>query len=340
MQKKNKIDFKIISLVSLFVVYLVLLGSLTYIKVQNKQSFVEKEPEVYVGEGMAAELSVNCPDLVNSNGTFNAVVDLEIENAEVDGVDVILNFNQDKFELKDISDFSIFGLFLPVDNNQAFDKARVISEANQNGAVSFGAITYNPGSGELTDPVGSDEDGQLLKLTFKAKADGNGSINFDYTDGSDVDSNVVSRTSGEVEDILTAVNNCTITIGECQSEGDCDDENPCTNDSCNNGQCEYTNIADGTSCDDNDECTLNDQCSNGSCTGTSKDCDDGIDCTVDSCEAGDCIHDDSNCDGDDDEDGDLNDDGAINFIDLTIAINNYDVYGFTTLIYIINHYGD
>jgi hypothetical protein len=47
----------------------------------------------------------------------------------------------------------------------------------------------------------------------------------------------------------------------------CDDNNPCTTDSCNNASgCVHTPLT-GTACNDNNACTQTDACQNGTCTG-------------------------------------------------------------------------
>ncbi|NOQ85834.1 MAG: hypothetical protein GQ554_03005, partial [Deltaproteobacteria bacterium] len=56
---------------------------------------------------------------------------------------------------------------------------------------------------------------------------------------------------------------------ECQGDGDCNDYNECTNDTCNGGLCEYANIAGP--CDDGIFCNGNDTCSGGSCSVNSGD---------------------------------------------------------------------
>ena len=100
-------------------------------------------------------------------------------------------------------------------------------------------------------------------------------------------------------------NKCTIdkcVNGVCtHTPVNCDDGNPCTDDSCDpaTGNCVYiNNIAP---CDDGKFCTVGDVCKDGSCTsGTLRDCNDGIDCTIDSCneDTDKCEHsaDDSKCD--------------------------------------------
>ena len=64
---------------------------------------------------------------------------------------------------------------------------------------------------------------------------------------------------------------------------DCDDNNVCTDDSCDpgTGDCVYTNNSDP--CDDGEVCTEGDTCAGGLCAGIEMDCDDGYECTADSC---------------------------------------------------------
>ena len=72
----------------------------------------------------------------------------------------------------------------------------------------------------------------------------------------------------------------TCLFGLCQggSVTDCDDEDPCTADSCGALGCEHVND-DGASCDPDDACSPTGTCAQGSCVP-----DDGCSCTVD----GDC----------------------------------------------------
>lgn len=71
-----------------------------------------------------------------------------------------------------------------------------------------------------------------------------------------------------------------------------DDDNPCTSPSCDTiTGC--GSVANTTSCDDGNPCTVNDACSAGTChAGTAKVCSDGNVCTDDGCNAGDgaCTH--------------------------------------------------
>lgn len=74
----------------------------------------------------------------------------------------------------------------------------------------------------------------------------------------------------------------------CQAgEMPCGDDNPCTADSCDEAgdECVYDPAPfNGDTCDDGFWCTDHDICRNGECAGLQKDCDDGIPCSVDTCD--------------------------------------------------------
>ncbi len=64
---------------------------------------------------------------------------------------------------------------------------------------------------------------------------------------------------------------------------DCNDQNPCTDDSCVDGLC--VNEANEAECDDGNACTVGDGCSEGNCVNEGPpDCDDNNGCTTDWCE--------------------------------------------------------
>lgn len=70
-------------------------------------------------------------------------------------------------------------------------------------------------------------------------------------------------------------------------------------DDCNRGTCDVHTGAcrqtpiDNIACDDGDACTLDDRCKAGVCEGRLRDCNDGLECTLDACEpeSGLCFHD-------------------------------------------------
>ncbi|MBM4353662.1 MAG: CAP domain-containing protein, partial [Deltaproteobacteria bacterium] len=77
----------------------------------------------------------------------------------------------------------------------------------------------------------------------------------------------------------------------CLSDAECNDGNPCTQDSCT-PEVGCVNIVPLDACDDGVACTV-DTCSPATgCTSTPDDslCDDGIACTIDMCDLGGCLH--------------------------------------------------
>ena len=72
--------------------------------------------------------------------------------------------------------------------------------------------------------------------------------------------------------------------GTCQGDGlVCDDENPCTDDTCSvETGCVFT--ANDIGCDDGDACTDQDVCADKACAGAAITCDDGNLCTGDTCD--------------------------------------------------------
>jgi hypothetical protein len=72
---------------------------------------------------------------------------------------------------------------------------------------------------------------------------------------------------------------CTFTVN-----GQCNDQNPCTEAACTALGCEYTALP-GAPCDDLNTCTENDTClADASCAGGAKPCDDQNPCTADGCD--------------------------------------------------------
>ena len=75
-------------------------------------------------------------------------------------------------------------------------------------------------------------------------------------------------------------NDCDEIVDE---ETDCDDDDPCTEDSCEGGECTVQPLT-GNSCEDADLCTQKEHCQDGLCVGEAVPCDDENQCTDDSCE--------------------------------------------------------
>ncbi|MFT5039985.1 MAG: hypothetical protein ACI8TX_000939, partial [Hyphomicrobiaceae bacterium] len=77
----------------------------------------------------------------------------------------------------------------------------------------------------------------------------------------------------------------------CDTAADCDDSNPCSDDSCDLA-IGCMNIPNAIPCDDGNACTSNDTCTSGECIGDiPAECNDSNPCTDDSCEpSGGCIN--------------------------------------------------
>src|SRR5580704_1572754 len=73
---------------------------------------------------------------------------------------------------------------------------------------------------------------------------------------------------------------------QCSADADCDDDNPCTVDTCTDGVCSHTPTDAGTSCSDGNLCNGMETCDGtGVCQpGTPVDVDDGDACTTDRCD--------------------------------------------------------
>ncbi len=107
--------------------------------------------------------------------------------------------------------------------------------------------------------------------------------------GSIDDVMVYNRSLSEAE-ILQIYN----TQNECQTDGQCDDDNNCTIDICDPSNssadlmgCVFENVESGVVCDDGLFCTVNTFCDGlGNCEGDIVDCDDGKTCTTDVCREG------------------------------------------------------
>ncbi|MGB0592559.1 MAG: hypothetical protein ACPGU1_22990, partial [Myxococcota bacterium] len=64
---------------------------------------------------------------------------------------------------------------------------------------------------------------------------------------------------------------------------------PCKIATCTSqGGCAVISVEDGVGCDDGDACTSEDSCDGGECQGKAQVCLDGLECTIGSCEAGQC----------------------------------------------------
>ncbi|MBM4343907.1 MAG: SMP-30/gluconolactonase/LRE family protein [Deltaproteobacteria bacterium] len=77
----------------------------------------------------------------------------------------------------------------------------------------------------------------------------------------------------------------------CNTAADCNDKNPCTDESCQGGKC--VSLPNTLACDDANPCSGPDVCGSGKCnSGPAKNCNDNNQCTDDSCDGktGACVN--------------------------------------------------
>ena len=97
--------------------------------------------------------------------------------------------------------------------------------------------------------------------------------------------NAVSDIPCEDGDPCTAPDGCVDGVCQPGPPATCDDDNPCTLDTCVTGAGCIHQDADGAVCDDGSSCTTDDVCAGGACVGGEPlNCDDNDLCTIDSCD--------------------------------------------------------
>jgi hypothetical protein len=99
--------------------------------------------------------------------------------------------------------------------------------------------------------------------------------------------NIPSQAPCDDGDLCTLKDQCS--EGECVGTTplNCDDSNPCTDDSCD-GETGCVHMVHDGECDDSNACTDGDTCKNGLCIpGPKTDCDDDNECTADGCDVDD-----------------------------------------------------
>jgi hypothetical protein len=134
---------------------------------------------------------------------------------------------------------------------------------------------------ETCDGIDNNCNGQ----TDESTCDDKNTCTDDQCSGAAGCKNVNNAATCDDGSVCTAGDTCK--DGKCNpgAAQDCDDKNPCTNDTCDLAKgCTHTNV-DGVQCNaDDNECTVNDVCAAGKCAaGGQKACDDGDSCTTDKC---------------------------------------------------------
>lgn len=154
----------------------------------------------------AATLSVSpSSQSVTAGGTFTVTVNLDTQNASIDGVDLrYLNFNSALLEVQDANSGTA-GVQIAPGSLMPLTLANTVDN-------SLGRITFSQVSAGGSKYRGS---GVLATITFRAKAAGTASVSFNYTSGNTTDSNVAAAGA----DALSAVINGSYTINSSSSGG-------------------------------------------------------------------------------------------------------------------------
>ncbi len=153
-----------------------------------------------------------------------------------------------------------------------------------------------PGAGGTCSASGSFNEGATLRLSADDLYAGH-AVDGRYTDEATLGDGYAAGvwTSAHQTTGGSAPRNSsspTVAPPTCNDNGDCDDGNPCTDDTCPvmGGMCLFTND-DSNACDDGEPCT-DDACVAGVCVPTPDDgnsCSDGVLCTTDACVSGSCV---------------------------------------------------
>ncbi len=95
-------------------------------------------------------------------------------------------------------------------------------------------------------------------------------------------------------DGLTDADDPDCKVGGCATDAECNDNDLCTFDKCLGGVCKHDSLPDNTLCSDGKACNGIEKCKSGKCEpGVKLTCDDGNQCTQDSCDEtvqGYCVH--------------------------------------------------
>ena len=146
------------------------------------------------------------------------------------------------------------------------------------------SMDLNGGSGFDVDPFEGNRAIVVNEETGTIGANGQANFNVTLTRTSDDAGFNYFVAVFEASDGRTGLTSPVVVLAlddECDSNGDCSDGNPCTNDVCDDGSC--TNPNNTTTCDDGVFCNGDDNCSGGSCSSHDGDpCEGGTQC-ADAC---------------------------------------------------------
>ncbi|MFA5136636.1 MAG: hypothetical protein WC489_04550 [Patescibacteria group bacterium] len=143
------------------------------------------------------------------SGLFATQIVLNSDNAMVRGTDVKIAFDQSKLELIRVMPWAkqttSLKTFTPLNNN-SFDYAEVVSEANKTGIIQFNAITADMEKQTVTTPFKGIT--VLAELTFRSIQPGETTLSFLHTHPTQ-DSTIIENIDPP-QNILTRTNKLTV----------------------------------------------------------------------------------------------------------------------------------
>jgi hypothetical protein len=153
-----------------------------------------------------ANASLTMPTTISQSVAlnFNVPITLSTDGVGIRGVDVVLNFDKTKLQVVSVTPnaqaATSLKSFAPVTSTGSFDTARVIADANANGKIEFGAVTYDWTAQAPTAAYNGAT--TLATISFRGTIAGMTPITFQFTPGSTTDTNIVSDVNPPV-DLLT-----------------------------------------------------------------------------------------------------------------------------------------
>ncbi|MFQ5496062.1 MAG: hypothetical protein ACE5EX_11855, partial [Phycisphaerae bacterium] len=153
----------------------------------------------------------------------------------------------------------------------------------------FSLLLNGAGIDSVATAAATTFSGDLAGFPVVASADAVGTWNVLLTASSTgASSRWIGPGNGNVPGQVLNIGTVTVTAPVCNNNADCDDADPCTDDSCDGATGQCVNTFNTAPCDDGQFCTISDMCDGaGTCTGAPRDCS-GTPGAVPPCQPGSC----------------------------------------------------
>lgn len=183
------------AVIAVLMLILLAAGLVVSLKLVNiQQIFKSKASSANASLGLPANKSVAI------NQEFEVPVILETGGEEIVAADVVLNFDKTSLQLIDIVEkpHSNNKLTTYIPRNGSFNKTKIVTDANYNGTIDFGAVCFGAGGCPEGQKQNLGEENPLAGLKFKAVKAGASSINVLYSPSLTTNSNLINRNKQNV----------------------------------------------------------------------------------------------------------------------------------------------